>query len=129
MADIIDIDAAQTVKIVGSDSTGVEETPVSSTVNGEIKIADTHNNGGFDKILSITAGSPQELKVGTSRLTARKYVIFEALDVGIKWGFSSSTQSFDVFKSQLLMVPIGENTEIWFDCSSGTKSVAIAEIA
>jgi len=129
MADIQDIDAAQTIKVVGSDPTGVEETPVSSTIHGEIKIADTHNNGGLDKVLTITAGSPLELKVGASRLAARKYVVFEALDTGVKWGFSNSTQSFDVFKRQLLMVPIGENTEIWFDCTSGTKSVAIAEIA
>ena len=35
MADISDIEAAQTTKIVGSDPTGVEETPVSSTPNGE----------------------------------------------------------------------------------------------
>jgi len=129
MADIEDIDAAQTVKVVGSDPTGVEETPVSSTPNGELKIADTHNNGGLDAVLNITSGTPLELKVGASRLANRKYVIFEALDAGVKWGFSNSTQSFDVFKSQLLMVPIGENTEIWFDCDNGNKSVAIAELA
>jgi len=129
MADIQDIDAAQTVKVVGSDLTGVEETPVSSTPNGELKIADTHNNGGQDVTISITSGSPVELKVSATRLANRKYVIMEALNTGVKWGFSSSTQSFDLFKSQLIMVPIGENTEIWFDCQSGTKQVAIAELA
>jgi hypothetical protein len=129
MADIQDIDAAQTVKVVGSSTDGTEQTPVSSTPNGELKIADTHNNGGLDTTISVTSGSPVELKVGATRLANRKYVIMEALDTGIKWGFSNSTQSFDLFKSQLIMVPIGENTEIWFDCQSGTKQVSIAELA
>lgn len=36
MPDISDIQAAQAVKIVGSDSAGVEQTPVQSTVNGAL---------------------------------------------------------------------------------------------
>lgn len=129
MADINDKDAAQSIKVIGATSDGTEETPVSSSPNGELKIADTHNNGGLDTVITITSGVPVELKVGGSRLANRKYVVIEALDTGIKWGFSNTTQSFDLFKSQLIMVPIGENTEIWFDCDSGTKDVAIAELA
>lgn len=34
MADISDINSAQTVKVVGSDATGVEQTPVQSTASG-----------------------------------------------------------------------------------------------
>ena len=72
-----------------------------------------------------------ELKVGVSRKTLRKYVIFEGLDTKIKWGFTNTTQSFDVFKSQLLMVPVGENTQIWFKNTnaSGSTSIAIGEIS
>lgn len=128
MADIQDIDAAQTVKVVGSDPTGVEETPVSSTPNGELKIADTHNNGGADTVINLTT-TPVEGKVGVTVQANRKYVIMEALTTRVKWGFSSSTQNFDLFKSQLIMVPIGENTEIWFSVSSGTGSIAFAELS
>lgn len=39
MADLSDIQAAQTVKITGSDSTGTEQVPVQSTANGAL-----HNN-------------------------------------------------------------------------------------
>lgn len=39
MADINDINAALSVKIVGSDATGVEQTPVSSTSSGSLKVA------------------------------------------------------------------------------------------
>lgn len=129
MADLTGIEAAQSIKVVGSDNTGAETTPVNSTVNGDLQTADILNNGGLDTVLSIATGVPQELKVGASRKTTRKYVIMEALDTGIKWGFSSSTQSFDLFKSQVIMVPVGEDTEIWFDSTSGTKDVAIAEVS
>lgn len=129
MGDLNDINAAQSTKLVGASSDGTEETPISSTPNGELKIADTHNNGGLDTVISVTSGVPVELKVGASRLANRKYVIMEAIDAGIKWGFSNTTQSFDLFKSQLIMVPIGEDTEIWFDSTAGTKDVAIAELA
>ena len=38
MADISDINSAQTVKVVGADATGVEQTPVQSTANGGLHI-------------------------------------------------------------------------------------------
>ena len=130
MGDLTDIDAGQTVKIVGASSDGTEQTPVGSSANRELFIRDTHDNGGLDKVLVLTSGVPAELKVGASRKTLRKYVIFEAQDTGITWGFTNSTQSFDVFKSQLLMVPVGENTQIWFLYSGGgTGDVAIGEIS
>ena len=99
------------------------------TPNKELTISDTHDHGGLDTILTITSGTPIELKVGGTRLANRKYVIIEALGTGIKWGFSSRTQSFDIFKSQILMVPIGQNTQIWFDCDAATKDVAVGELA
>ena len=129
MADLSEKKSSQAVKIAGADSNGSETYYADVTPNKELSIADTHNNGGLDVILNIISGTPQELKVGVSRLANRKYVILEALDTGIKWGFSNTTQSFDLFKSQLIMVPIGENTEIWFDCDSGTKDVAVGELA
>ena len=129
MADLTGVEAAQSVKVIGSDSTGTETNPVNATDNNDLQTADILNNGGLDTILNIVSGVPQELKVGASRKANRKYIIMEALDTGMKWGFSSSTQSFDLFKSQLIMVPVGENTEIWFDCDAGTKDVAIAEVS
>jgi hypothetical protein len=47
MADISDINAAQTVKIVGSDATGVEQTPVASTVAGAVHV-NIRNNSGIE---------------------------------------------------------------------------------
>lgn len=128
MADLSDINAAQAVKVVGSSSSGVEQTPVKSSANGDLGVGDVLDNGGLDTVLALTT-TPVEGKVGVSAKANRKYFIMEALDNGVKWGFSNTTQSFDLFKSQLIMVPVGPNTSIWFKMSSGTGSVAIGEVS
>ena len=126
MADLTDIQAAAVVKVVGSDATGAEtNTQAVSTLN-EAQVADILNNGGLDIVLSLTT-TASEGKVGVSRKTNRKYVIMEALTANVKWGFSNTTQSFDLFKSQLIMVPVGDQTQIWFKMSAGTGTVAFAE--
>ena len=129
MSDITEVEAAGITKITGSEADGTEQTPVQSTPTGDLKTGDFLDNGGLDKILTVVAGVPEELKVGGTVKANRKYVIMESKDTGVTWGFSNSTQSFDLFKSQLIMVPVGPNTQIWFASSAGSKSVAIAEIS
>lgn len=128
MGDINDIEAAQSVKIIGSQADGTEQTPVGSTVNRELLASDTANSpgGGVDTVLALTT-TPSEGKVGGTPKSDRKYVIMEALSTNVKWGFSNSTQSFDLFKSQLVIFPAGPNTTIWFKVSAGTGSVAFGE--
>ena len=53
MADISDINSAQTVKVVGSDTTGVEQTPVASTANGGLHV-NLRNNSGTEIGISTT---------------------------------------------------------------------------
>lgn len=126
--DATDLQRADAVKIVGSKANGEEEAPIGSSNNRELFIRDTHDNGGLDTTINLTT-SPIEGKVGATRKLERKYVIMEALTTGVKWGFSNTTQNFDLFKSQLIMVPIGENTQIWFKMSSGTGQVAFGELS
>ena len=128
MGDLTEIESSGSTKLVGSDLAGDETTPVGVSDKQELWIRDTHDNGGVDTILNLTT-SATEGKVGGDRRVNRKYVIMEALDKNIKWGFSNSTQSFDLFKKQLIMVPVGENTEIWLSMSSGTGSVSFAELS
>jgi hypothetical protein len=59
----------------------------------------------------------------------RKYFIMEALDNNVKWGFSASTQNFDLFKSQLIMIPVGPNTTVYFKMTTGTGQVVIGEVS
>ena len=126
--DIPEIQATEPVRVVGTAADGSEETPIGSSSNREMFIRDTHDNGGLDTVIALTV-TPKEGKVGASRKLNRKYVIIEALDTNIVWGFTNASQSFDLFKSQLIMVPIGENTEIWFKMKSGTGSVAFGELS
>ena len=128
MGDLGGTESSQSVKVVGQDVEGLETNTVGASSYQELFIRDTHDNGGVDGILGLTT-SPLEGKVGMTKRVNRKYVIMEALDTNIVWGFSSTTQSFDLFKSQLIMVPIGENTEIWFKMKVGTGNVAFAELS
>ena len=101
---------------------------VGVNANKEFYIRDTHDNGGLDIIIPLTT-APVEGKVGVSPKTLRKYVIMQALSTNVVWGFSNVTQSFDLFKDQLIMVPVGENTQIWFKMKSATGSVAFGELS
>ena len=128
MGDISGVEATEAVRLVGSTAEGIEESPIGSSTDREVFIRDTHNNGGLDIVIPLTI-APIEGKVELTRRINRKYVIMEALDTNIVWGFTSTTQSFDLFKSQLIMVPIGEDTEIWFKMKVGTGSIAFAELS
>jgi len=116
--------ASTTNRIIGPN----EDNEALVSDNQELHIRDTHDNGGLDAIIDLTT-TPIEGKVGATTKTERKYVIMEALDTNVVWGFSNTTQSFDLFKNQLIMVPVGPNTEVWFKMKSSTGQVAFGELS
>lgn len=128
VGDLTDIQAAQAVKIIGADTSGVETVPAKVSANQDLGVGDVLDNGGLDATIALTT-TPVEGKVGASAKVGRKYFIMEALATNVKWGFSNTTQNFDLFKSQLIMVPCGPNTQIWFKMSTGTGSVAVGEVS
>ena len=90
MADLTDIQAAQSVKIVGSDATGLEQTPVNSTTLGELQTSDIITGAGLEGALSVGI-SAIEAKVGISALTNRKVLtIYNNSNHLIYWGRTSS---------------------------------------
>lgn len=123
---------SQPMKIVGADNTTQAETNIAKvSANQDLGTADVLDNSGLDTILALTT-TPKLGVVNVDGVTPkanRKYFIMEALDTNVKWGFTNTTQSFDLFKSQLIMVPCGPNTQIWFKMSSGTGNVAIGEVS
>lgn len=129
MGDLTEKNSASNSKIVGADSLGNETEYAKVSSNQELAIRDTHDNGGLDTVLNLDAITAVEGKVGATTKAERKYVVMEALDTNVKWGFSSSTQSFDLFKDQLIMIPVGPNTEIWFIMNNGTGQVAFGELS
>ena len=131
MADLTDLQAAETVKIVGSNISGVETNAVKVSSNQDVGTSDILDNGGVDKTLALATTA----KLGVTNvdtvtpLANRKYFIMEGLDNNIKWGFSSTTQNFDIFKSQIIMIPCGPTTTIYFKMSTGTGNIAIGEVS
>ena len=124
MGDILDREAAQTVKLVGSASDGTESNPVEASDNNEIRSNDSVNVSAADTILNLTTLA-QEVKVGASRNPNRKYLWMEALDKNIKWGFDSSCR-FDLFKKQLIIHPVG-NVPVYMKMSAGTGQAVVGE--
>jgi len=132
MADIGDINATEAVRIVGSDSLGAEQTPVSSTSNGDLNIADISNNGGVEG--AITVGTSATLaKVGASNLANRKTLtVFNNSNSTIYWGYTSgitTSTGTPIFKNQLAVWDVGPNTSVYLIAGSAGNNVRITENA
>ena len=125
MADLTDLQAAQTVKVVGTDSSGVETNAVGATTLGDLQAADVPNQTGLSTTLNLTT-TAIEGKVGGTTMTNRKYIEMQALSTNVKWGYTT-TCDFDLFKNQFFALPAGFNCKVYFKVTTGTGSVAFSE--
>lgn len=131
MADANYIDRTAETKIVGQDSTGTGVNYVSATTNGDLQATDVANTSCVYKNVSVTT-SASELKVGVSRLTARKMIVIEPLGGDIYFGYDSSiTTSNGILlkKGQIMALPIGATISVYAICASGTQDTRIQELA
>lgn len=124
MADLSDVNAGLTVKLVGMGSTGTETNAVGAKSNNELLASDCINTSASDLVLALTT-TAVEIKVGGTRLTNRKYIFLQALSSNVKWGFNT-TCNFDLFKNQFFVLPTG-NVTVYIKVSIGTGSCAIGE--
>jgi hypothetical protein len=125
MADLTDIQAASSTKIIGSDASGTENTPVKATTLGDMQITDVPNQVGLSTVLSLTT-TAQEGKCGATTMVNRKYIEMQGLTSNVKWGYTTNCD-FDLFKNQFFSLPAGENCKVYFKVSVGTGSVAFGE--
>jgi len=128
LADLNELQSAQPVKIIGSDATGAETNAIKGSANGELVVADSLNNGGTSGTIVLTT-TAVEAKVGASALTNRKSLTIQPLDGKILWGYSNSSQPFELAKLQPASWNVGSGTAIWIKSSSGTVNVAVGEAA
>lgn len=132
MADLSDINSAQSVKVIGADSTGLEQTPVKSTANGDLAVVDLCDNGGVQGVIAVST-TPVAVRVGGSNLANRKRLLFiNTGGVNLYWGFSNSVSSANgviIFRNQPVSDSWGPNTTIWIVAASGSGSVTVAESA
>lgn len=134
MADLNDIQAAQSVKIIGSNSIGVEQTPVQSNANGKLQVAHISNNGGVNGALTVGT-TAVEAKVGGSPLSNRINLTVYNNGSGnqvIYYGYSSgvtASNGIPIFAGQLLSLDVGPNTSVFLIGSTAGINVRIAENA
>jgi len=132
MADLDLLDASQPTIIIGSDDTGVEQTPVSSTATGKLNVADKSNAGGVQGALSVGT-SAVEAKVGASALTDRATLtIYNNSNSVIYWGYTSGVTSSNgtpILKREFLTFEVGPSTSIFLIAASAGNDVRITESA
>lgn len=128
MADLIDILAAQSVKIIGANSTGVETTPVNSSVNGDLNTTNIANTSGVAAAIAVST-TAVEMKVGATTLANRKLLLIQAQAAGYSWGLTSGSQPFDFPNGTILSFAFGPNISVWVKKASGTSNIAVAEFS
>lgn len=88
MADISDVQAAQAVKIVGSDGTGVEQTPVQSTSSGGLHVNLRDDSGA---VVAILTSSPSTSANGlVVRPIVPEYPTFSVVATAVTVGNNKS---------------------------------------
>jgi hypothetical protein len=149
MADLNDINAAQSVKIIGSDSTGAEKTPVDSTINGALHV-NIRNNSGIEagtttnpiNSLDILQGTGTqgaltvgitavEIKVGASRFTGRKQVtLYNNSNETLYWGFTDAVTTATgtpIDRKEFITWTVSDNTPLWIIAGSAGNNTRITE--
>jgi hypothetical protein len=132
MADISDINSAQAVKIIGADSSGVEQTPVKSSSNGKLETSQISNNSGVEGALTVGT-SAVELKVGASALSNRiNATLINNSNTDIYWGYTNAvttTTGTPIVKGQFACWSVGPNTSIFLIAGSAGNNTRITESA
>lgn len=133
MADLTDIQAAQAVKIMGSDSAGVEQTPVASSVNGDLQVSNGLQQGGAtaSKVTGL-ANTAVEAMAGVARLANRKSLIIYIDDGTFYWGYDNTVTvatGIPTVNGQTLVFDVkpGSTFQIWLINSANAKKYRIAE--
>lgn len=126
MADLTDLEAAQTVKITGATNSG--ETSFVNSFNSQLQSADLINTTSTQTTLSVST-TAQECKVGGSTLANRKLLLIQVQGSGFVYGFSSGSQPFDLPNGSTLSLALGPNISVWVRKASGTANVAVAELS
>jgi len=93
---------------------------------------DILDNGGDQISITVGTSAVEGVITGGVPRSNRKYVIFQSQGQGVFFGFTAgvtTSNGIEIFKSQLLMIPVGENTSIYFIATSAGKEVRFQELS
>lgn len=131
MADLTDLQAAQSIKIAGSSATGVETNAVNSSVNGDLFHQDLLQTSTSVQGTLTVGTSAVELKVGGSPLVSRKLATIDnSSSAIIYWGFTSgvtTSTGIRIFKDTQASWAVSETTKIYLIAGSAGNVTRIAE--
>lgn len=132
MADLTDLQAAGSTKVVGSDASGLETSPVKVSANQDFGVADVCDNGGVQGVIAVGT-TPVAVRVGASNLANRKRLLFiNTGAINLYWGFANTVSQANgviIFRNQPVSDSWGPNTTIWIVAQTGSGSITIAESA
>jgi len=80
MADLTGLQASQSVKIAGADSSGVEDNYTNASVNGDLFARDVINTSGQNRAQSVTTTAAEALGAAAI-LTTRKLLLLLMLEL------------------------------------------------
>lgn len=132
MADITEVNSSETVKIVGSDAQGLEQTPIMSNGSGKLETSNVSNNGGVHGTL-IVGTTAVELKVGASALVDRISAgLTNTSNTTIYFGYDNTVTTSTgrpIVKNQSADWDVGPNTTIFLIAGSTNNTIRISENA
>ena len=130
MADLSGLDASQSVKLAGADSSGAETNYVNASSLGELRTADIITGSGTEGALTIGT-SASEAKVGASALVNRKLLtIFNNSGTTIYWGRTSGvtiSNGTPIFEKQLMTFEFAADAPVYLVAGTSGNNVRITE--
>ena len=132
MADLNTVQSAGVTMVVGSSSTGVEQTPVQSTANGELRSTDIFNGSATNG--AITVGTTAvAARVGAANLTNRKELfIFNNSNDTLYFGFTTGVTTANgvpIFKGQAVSLRYGPAITVYLIATTAGNNVRVTESA
>jgi hypothetical protein len=119
------LDSAAPIQIVDENN----ERYMKLNTDGSVPTTDIIGVGGVNGQITFT-NTPVEIKVGGSRYTSRRVVMFQALSAGTYWGFSASTSStngFPIATGQTVSLSIGDVAIYVVGSSVSSRTLAVIE--
>ena len=122
MADLTELQSTDSIKIIGSDPTGLEQFPVASSATGDLFGRDVINTGSVNGAISVSTTAVQAI-VGGAALSNRKMVSIIPTNGTIYWGSSNAVTTVNgtpLTKNQSLTLSFTAQVPVWLIAASAT---------